>query len=90
MEEVDILEQIEQEFAEEYGKKLIVHNDEVNSFEDVISALVKICKHAASQAEQCTTIIHHKGKCVVKEGEEDTLLDMRRALTDLNIGATVE
>lgn len=88
--DIDLLEEIEEEINEELGKKLVVHNDEVNSFEHVITCLISICKHTAAQAEQCTTIIHHKGKCSVKEGDEDELLTMRRALTEQGIGATVE
>jgi ATP-dependent Clp protease adaptor protein ClpS len=72
------------------GKRLVVHNDEVNTFEDVIEALIDICNHTPDQAEQCTMIIHHKGKCSVKEGDEDILNDMRRKLVDIGIGATVE
>lgn len=88
--DIDLLEQIEEDIKEEFGKKLVLHNDEVNSFEFVITALIKICKHTPAQAEQCTTIIHHKGKCAVKEGEEEELLNMRRAFSELGLGATVE
>ena len=88
--DIDLLEKIEEEINEEFGKKLVLHNDEVNSFEFVIDSLIKICKHTQAQAEQCTTIIHHKGKCAVKEGDEDELLNMRRAFSELGIGATVE
>ena len=88
--DIDLLEEIEEEINDELGKKLIVHNDDVNSFEHVIRCLIAICKHTPAQAEQCTTIIHHKGKCSVKEGEEEDLLNMRRALVHEGIGATVE
>ena len=45
--------------------KLIVHNDEVNTFDFVAETLVDVCKHSWEQAEQCTYIIHHKGKYAV-------------------------
>lgn len=70
--------------------KLVVWNDEVNTFDWVIKSLVDICKHTHEQAEQCAWIIHHKGKYAVKEGSEKKLRPMREALTDRGIGATLE
>lgn len=70
--------------------KLVVHNDEVNTFEWVIESLVDICKHSLQQAEQSALIIHTKGRYAVKEGDEHTLKPMREALVDRGIGATLE
>ncbi|HAN38792.1 MAG TPA: Clp protease ClpS, partial [Chitinophagaceae bacterium] len=42
------------------------------------------------QAEQCTLIIHFKGKCAVKNGDYDTLKGMCDRITDRGIGATIE
>jgi|ERR1700739_4684695 ATP-dependent Clp protease adaptor protein ClpS len=69
---------------------LIVWNDEVNTFEWVIKALIDICNHSEEQAEQCAMIIHHKGQYAVKEGSYDLLKPMCDAITDRGIGATVE
>jgi ATP-dependent Clp protease adaptor protein ClpS len=44
-------------------KDLIVYNDDVNTFDHVIDSLISVCKHEIEQAEQCTYIIHYKGKC---------------------------
>ena len=70
--------------------KLIVWNDDVNTFEWVIKSLVEICDHNFDQAEQCAWIIHYKGKYAVKEGALKKLKPMREALTDRGIGATLE
>ena len=70
--------------------KLIVHNDEVNTFDWVIKALIEICKHTQEQAEQCAMIIHFKGKYAVKHGSEKELKPMREAISDRGIGATIE
>ena len=69
---------------------LIVWNDEVNTFEWVIETLMEICKHNYEQAEQCTYIIHYKGKYSVKEGSYEELKPMCDAITERGIGATVE
>lgn len=70
--------------------QLIVHNDDVNTFDWVIKSLIEICKHEQTQAEQCTIIIHHKGKCSVKHGSKDFLKPMKEGLTDRGISATIE
>jgi ATP-dependent Clp protease adaptor protein ClpS len=69
---------------------LVVWNDEVNTFEWVIDALVEICHHSVEQATQCAMIIHHKGKYAVKEGFYETLKPLCDSITDRGIGATIE
>ncbi len=69
---------------------LIVWNDDVNTFDWVIKALMDICGHEEHQAEQCTLLIHYKGKCTVKTGDFDTLKPMCEAIIDRGINATVE
>ena len=69
---------------------LIVWNDEVNTFEWVIETLMAVCGHDENQAEQCSMIIHTKGKYAVKQGDYDTLKPMCDAITDRGIGATIE
>src|ERR1700733_10440865 len=70
--------------------QLIVWNDEVNSFDWVITTLIEICGHSQEQAEQCAMIIHTKGKYAVKDGSYDFLKPMCDAITERGIGATVE
>jgi ATP-dependent Clp protease adaptor protein ClpS len=70
--------------------RLIVWNDEVNTFEWVIETLIEICHHSQEQAEQCAMIIHTKGKYAVKEGSYEDLKPMCDAITERGIGATVE
>jgi len=70
-------------------KKLVVYNDEVNTFDWVIDTLIEVCKHTSEQAEQCTLIIHYKGKCSVKEGEFDELTGMRNEICRRGISAEI-
>ena len=71
-------------------KDLIVFNDDFNTFDHVIDSLIKVCKHNPLQAEQCTWLIHHKGKCQVKRGEYDTLEPMCTALLDRGLSAEIQ
>ena len=70
--------------------QLVVWNDEVNTFEWVITTLILVCGHNAEQAEQCAMIIHTKGKYAVKEGSYEFLKPMCDAITERSIGATIE
>lgn len=72
------------------GFHLIVWNDEVNTFDWVIETLISVCKHTQEQAEQCTMLIHYKGKCSVKTGGYDGLKVMCDGITDRGIGASIE
>ena len=69
---------------------LIVWNDEVNTFEWVIETLMQVCGHSYEQAEQCSYIIHFKGKYAVKQGSYEELKPLCDAITERGIGATVE
>lgn len=68
---------------------LIVFNDDINTFDHVIQTLIEVCEHTPEQAEQCTILIHYKGKCVVKNGEWDHLTPMRNAICGRGISAEV-
>lgn len=59
--------------VDENLRELILHNDEVNTFDFVIETLIDVCGHDAFQAEQCATIAHMKGKCPIKSGSDDEL-----------------
>lgn len=67
---------------------LVLHNDDVNTFDFVISSLIEVCGHTPEQAEQCTWLVHFKGKCEVKSGEFDFLKPM--CLELLNRGLSAE
>ena len=69
---------------------LIVWNDEVNTFEWVIEALMEVCGHSHEQAEQCAYLIHFKGKYSVKHGRYEKLKPQCDAITERGINATVE
>jgi ATP-dependent Clp protease adaptor protein ClpS len=51
--------------------------------------LIRVCKHTAEQAEQCTLLIHYKGKCAVKSGTFDFLRPMREAICEAGIDARI-
>jgi ATP-dependent Clp protease adaptor protein ClpS len=68
---------------------LVVFNDDINTFDHVIDTLIRVCKHSNEQAEQCTMLIHYKGKCAVKNGTFDFLRPMREAICEVGIDARI-
>ncbi len=69
-------------------KKLILWNDDVNTFDFVIESLVEVCGHNPMQAETCALIAHYKGKCPVKSGDLEELKPVYTEMTNRNL--TVE
>lgn len=86
-------EELQTEVLEDIGssdiKDLIIYNDDYNTFDHVINTLIKVCKHSLQQAEQCTYIIHYKGKCAVKKGLLKELKPMKEAICEEGISAKV-
>ncbi|WP_306644024.1 ATP-dependent Clp protease adaptor ClpS [Sanyastnella coralliicola] len=71
-------------------KQIVLFNDEVNTFDFVIESLIKVCGHDPIQAEQCTIIVHFKGKCSVKKGTFEDLEPMCTALLDRGLTAEIQ
>ena len=70
--------------------ELIVHNDEVNTFDWVIKSFVEVLKHSSEQAEQLSLIIHFKGKAAVKTAAIPVLKPLKQALIDRGLSVTIE
>ena len=87
--DVEELVEVKDRRDDEHLKDLVVYNDDFNTFDHVISTLVSVCKHDMRQAEQCTFIIHYKGKCAVKHGAYGELKPMREGITDAGIKAAI-
>lgn len=69
---------------------LILHNDEVHTFDFVIEALINVCELEPIQAEQCTYLVHYKGKCDIKKGGYSFLNPYRKALIEKGLEATID
>ena len=82
-EEVDILEK-EVDLYE-----IVLFNDDINTFDFVIDSLIDVCDHTLEQAEQCTILVHYKGKCSVKSGEYTELKPRCSRLLSLGLSAKI-
>lgn len=88
-EETKTLEQPEIDLATTPMKEIVLFNDDVNTFDWVITSLIEICEHTPEQAEQCSIIVHYRGKCAVKTGDYDELKPKCTALLDRGLSAEI-
>jgi ATP-dependent Clp protease adaptor protein ClpS len=69
--------------------EIVLFNDDIHTFEFVINALLDVCDHTLEQAEQCTLLVHYKGKCAVKSGEYKELKPRCTRLLSLGLSAKI-
>jgi ATP-dependent Clp protease adaptor protein ClpS len=82
-EEVETLEEETNQF------EIVLFNDDVNTFDFVIDSLIEVCEHTLEQAEQCTILVHYKGKCTVKTGEYKDLKPRCSKLLNKGLSAEI-
>lgn len=88
--DVEVLQKTEKKEKQTDIKKIMVYNDDVNSFDHVIRSFVEVCGHDPIQAEQCSVTIHYNGKCGVKTGDVEELTPMCIELLRRKINAKIE
>jgi ATP-dependent Clp protease adaptor protein ClpS len=88
-EQPDTLEKVEVSTAQQSLHQIILYNDDVNTFDWVIESLVDICEHSLEQAEQCSILVHYKGKCEVKTGTYKELEPRCTALLERGLSAEI-
>lgn len=71
-------------------KKLVLHNDDHNTFQHVIVTIMRVLKYELERAEQITYLIHYKQRANAKTGDYDQLKPFKDAFTDAGIRATIE
>ena len=84
----EVLEEKEIKKESKRQNELVLYNDDVNTFDHVVDCLINFCDHTLEQAEQCSILVHYKGKCTVKTGEYSDLKPRCTGL--LNEGLSAE
>jgi ATP-dependent Clp protease adaptor protein ClpS len=85
-----IKEKVRSKEAPSINNEIIVYNDDVNTFDHVIETLMRVCEHTPEQAEQCSLIVHYKGKCTVKTGPLDKLKPQCSQLLAAGLNAEIK
>ena len=84
------LEQIVTVVKDETDNKIVLFNDDHNTFEWVIKSLVDVCDQSSEQAEQCALIVHTKGRYAVKHGTPKLLKPICGALLERGLTAEIQ
>ncbi len=79
----------EDEVASEV-KEIVLFNDDINTFDFVIDTLIEVCDHDPLQAEQCTLIVHFRGKCSVKSGSFPELKPIYTEMLDRGLTVSIK
>lgn len=85
----EVLEEVLVEESVGTNNEIVLYNDEVNTFDHVIDTLMRVCRHTAEQAEQCSLIVHYNGKCTVKTGEFKDLKPQCTQLLEAGLNAEI-
>jgi len=70
--------------------KVVIYNDDVNSYDYITACLIRMCKHDPIQAEQCAVVAHNIGKCSVKSGNYLDMYELKSTFDDLDINCELE
>jgi len=84
----EILEKLGITFSEEFN--LILHNDNINSFIDVVVALYEVCKLSNEKSFSVMMEAHTKGRSIVRNGNLDVLHYLRLRLEKRGLSVTLE
>ena len=80
----------EDETQEELPAKVILFNDEVHTFEEVIVQIMKATGCSLPRAEELTWEVHHTGKAMVFEGPVSKCFEVSSILEEIELMTQVE
>ncbi len=70
--------------------RVILFNDEVHTFEEVIGQLLKALKCSTGRAETLTWEVHNNGKAAVFEGPMDECVKISGVLEEIALHTQIE
>jgi ATP-dependent Clp protease adaptor protein ClpS len=65
--------------------RLILYNDDVHTFDEVILQLIKALNCGRTHAEELTLQVHHEGNAIVFEGEFEECLKRDGVLREIDL-----
>lgn len=70
--------------------RLILKNDDENSYMFVIASLMRFCGHDKEQAEQCAIIAHNNGRCDITSGNIIDMMELQAEMIELGLEVELE
>jgi ATP-dependent Clp protease adaptor protein ClpS len=82
--------ELEEEVTIQEPAKVILFNDEVHTFDEVIGQLIKALRCAYGKAEALTWEVHNNGKAVVFGGELTRCMEISSILQEIELMTQIE
>jgi len=73
-----------------FPSKVILFNDNIHSFDEVIAQLIKAIRCSTEHAENLAWEVHTKGKACVYEGEIEDCLRVSGILEEIGLHTQIE
>lgn len=81
----EILVDVKEEEKLDTPWRLILYDDDVHTFEEVITQLIKALGCSQSKAEEITYKVHFEGKAIVFEGTFEECLKINSVLQEIQL-----
>lgn len=82
---VKVLDQEQEDEEEKTPWRVILYDDDVHTFKEVIGQLLKALKCNRSRAEELTYKVHNKGKAEVFEGPFEDCFEVNGVLKEIQL-----
>lgn len=73
-----------------YGNKVILYNDDINSFEHVEDCLMKHCHKSKKEAKKTAWDAHNNGRAVCFTGSLETCETVAEKMASSNLTVSIE
>jgi len=83
--QTEVMELPEEEEAEDTPWQLILFDDDVHTFDEVINQLIKALGCSVGKAEEITLKVHNEGKALVYEGAFEECLKINSVLQEIQL-----
>ncbi len=70
--------------------QVVLYNDEVHTFDEVILQIQKAIGCSLERAEQLTQMVHNNGRAIVYIGEKEPAAKVRTVLLQINLQVLME
>jgi ATP-dependent Clp protease adaptor protein ClpS len=85
-----VLEDINLDLSFMEDSKLVLYNDDHNSFDKVIMALIVYCQISSAKAAEIAMKVHNEGKAVAKYASRDKLEPIAEVFGKLDLTCEIE
>lgn len=83
--EVQVVKEEEEKEEEDTPWRVILYNDEIHTFDEVIGQLIKALGCSQDHAEKLTFKVHNEGKAQVYEGSFEECFEVNSVLKEIQL-----